>query len=264
MTDNEARTRHDGLRREWKDFLAAAGSIATLGSALIYGLVALGYSEFYRELGIAPRDVGVEVGKTLGDAVGLAILLTVVSSLLALLLDAAWVVCGQSGRVKRVVEKHRWSRWLVAQGGLRRFTTLFIAAAVLSFLGAAVAIRVLANTRADQVKEGRPVEPLRIGPGWFDFLPLEVLDVHADPVVAIAPLRATDRVPDALDNAHTSGRLFYLGRASGSVVLYEAKTQHSFVAPETSFVFELSNCETIHNLDKACIAPKLKRKRRNG
>jgi hypothetical protein len=247
-SDDSAKPR----RSDSKDLLAAAVSIATVGSALIYGLVALGYSEFYRELGITPRDVGVEVGKTLGDAVGLAVLLTVVSFLLALLVYSVWRLGGRSERLLGFVQQLWWTRSLVAQGRLRQFTALFVAASVLSFLVAAIALRYLANTRADDVKKGRPVEPLRIGPGLGDFIPLEVLDVHADPVFAIAALRAGEGVPPELDDAQKNGDLFYIGRSAGSAVLYDAATQHSFVVPATSLVFELSNCETKYNSDKAC------------
>jgi hypothetical protein len=116
----------------------------------------------------------------------------------------------------------------------------------------AIAIRDLANTRADDVKKGRPVEPLRIGPGLRDFIPLEVLDVHADPVLAIASLRSGEGVPPRLEDAQKDGHLFYIGRSTGSAVLYDARTQHSFVVPATSLVFELSNCETKLNMDEAC------------
>jgi hypothetical protein len=249
---DEAAKQRGQTRSDTKEVLAAAASIATLGSALIYGLVALGYSEFYRELGITPQDVGVEVGKTLGDAVGLAILLTAVSLLLALLLYIVWRLAVRSEGLRESVKRLRWTAWLFAQGKLRQFNVLFILAALLSFLVTAIAIRDLANTRADDVKKGRPVEPLRIGPGLRDFIPLEVLDVHADPVLAIASLRSGEGVPPRLEDAQKDGHLFYIGRSTGSAVLYDARTQHSFVVPATSLVFELSNCETKLNEDEAC------------
>jgi hypothetical protein len=251
VSDEPVKQRLQG-RSDFKDFLAAAASIATLGSAVIYGLLALGYSEFYRELGIAPRDVGVEVSKTLGDAVGLAIVLTVVSLLLAVLLLVVWRLAVRSESISGFAKRFDGTAWLLAQGKLRQFNVFFVAASVLSFLVTAIAIRDLANTRADDVKKGRPVEPLRVGPGLRDFIPLEVLDVHADPVLAIVSLRSGEEVPPRVDDARKGGQLFYIGRSTGSAALYDARTQHVFVVPATSFVFEVSNCETKLNVDEAC------------
>jgi hypothetical protein len=243
-------------RSDWKELLAAAASIATLGSVLIYGLLALGYSEFYRELGLTPRDVGVEVGKTVGDAVGLAIVLIVASSLAAAIVEAVGQLAGWIKPLNRFVRRWKWSRRaaerLDRHSRLRRFTALFVAASVVWFVTTAIVLRSVANTRADDVKKGRPVEPVRAGLALLGFSPLEVLAVHADPIVAIASLRDGGDVPAKLREAQVRGRLFYIGRSSGSAVLYDAGKQHHFVVPATSLVFELSNCETKLNVGEEC------------
>jgi hypothetical protein len=49
-----------------------------LGAGVVYGLLILAYSEFYKELGVRPADVGLDYGRGLGGAAGLALLAVVV------------------------------------------------------------------------------------------------------------------------------------------------------------------------------------------
>jgi hypothetical protein len=232
---------------------------------VIYGVIALGYSEFYRELGVTPREAGVEAGKTLGDAVGLAIVITLVALILALGLTLAvraleWVVDRSTSKTRRgnPSDKRPDSKLIgklrsfAGQRPMKKFITLFVVSSVVAFVAVAVWLRVLANTRADDVKHGRSVEPFRIGPRLADFVPIEVLDVRADPVFGIETLRSDDTVPPELDMARKNGQLFYIGRSAGSAVLYDSAAQRSFVVPSTTLVFQLSNCETKYNSDEAC------------
>src|SRR5919106_5359470 len=60
----------EGLR----DFALKAFPVGVaLGAGAVYGLLILAYSEFYKELGVRPADVGLDYGRGLGGAAGLAL-----------------------------------------------------------------------------------------------------------------------------------------------------------------------------------------------
>jgi hypothetical protein len=101
-----------------------------------------------------------------------------------------------------------------------------------------------ANTRADQVKAGLPVEPVRIAG-------IEILSVRAD-LAKVKPIDLNARPSSALEELRGRDKLFYLGRTAGTLVLYDANTQSSWHVPASTLALRVANCETRRVTDPAC------------
>ena len=100
-----------------------------------------------------------------------------------------------------------------------------------------------ANSRADQVKNGRALEPI----GLFG---VELLAVRADPA-KVEPIGRPSLSPKLL-RAVRAHNLFYLARSPTAIVLYDQTTQRVLHLPPATVMIETSNCETSKNRDKVC------------
>lgn len=211
----------------WKLAAAVVPVVLAIGAALIYGLLVLAYSEFYRELGVRPGDVGLDYGRGIGGAAGITIALLAVAGIAAILYLA---LLGVGNRRSRDFSK----------GGLA--LVALVAIGVVCVVGVVPFAR-FANSRADQVKNGRALEPI-------GFLGVEMLAVRADP----AKLQPIGRSPAQLKLLRRvrDHRLFYLGRSATTMVIYDQTTQRALYLPAATIMVETSNCETSKNLDDEC------------
>jgi hypothetical protein len=247
----------DGSR--WKDVIGVAVGVVTVGGALVYGLLALGYGQFYRELGIRPRDVGVEFGKTFADSAGVSIALVIVALIgSVLVVGLAWflrlILLWPKRRVLLRARRRRpealwrvlWrNRPLVFK--LRFFLWTFVALSLLAYLSTAGVLLWVGNTYADDVKKGELIQPFRI-----PYLGLEMLSVRADPVARITTRAGGEVQPEDLGQEIAKRRLYYLGQSGGVLVLYDALHQHDVFLSAGSTSIEARNCETRLNTEAAC------------
>lgn len=221
----------DDRGERWKLLATVVPVALAVGAALIYGLLVLAYSEFYRELGVRPSDVGVEYGRGIGGAAGITIAVVLLGGVLAPLGLRAVRFFKDAGA--------RRSRGALALSGV-------LAVASVVVVGSMLVAR-YANSRADTVKSGRALDPV----GW---LGIELLAVRADPV-RVEPIGGPDR-PSRLLRQARDHRLFYLGRTAATVVVYDQTTQRVLQLPAGTVAIETSNCETSRNRDPACTEPR--------
>ena len=155
-------TGHPNPRKNVLEEIARALPAAfAVGAALVYGLLILAYSEFYSELGVRPSEVGLQYGPGVGGIAGVAIVVVIVVVMSLLLFFV-----GRRAYARLAPEKLPRRRSPVS--------VLMVSLVVVSVcvLVAGLFARA-ANTRADRVKQGLPVEPVRIAG-------IELLSVRAD------------------------------------------------------------------------------------
>lgn len=219
--DNVARPSASG--GSWLDQAQKVTAAIALGGVLIFGALLLAYGQFYRELGVSLNDVGVEYGRALGGAAGLTIVLLISTTVVA---AGVWFA---ADRVRRHVSF---------------VPTMFCTFALLTLI-AAVSLARWANARASAVKQGKPVESVRL-------LGFEILSIRAAPaVVQVVQTEQTSKLSKSVEALKQP--LFYLGQGRGQVVLYEQPTQHAIFIPlNLVALLQTSNCETHRSPDKIC------------
>jgi hypothetical protein len=223
-------------REAWLDQAEKLSRIVALGGVLVYGVLLLAYEQFYRELGVGLSDVGVEYGKALGGAAGLTIVLLVLTAVLVgilhLIVAAVFLFTGRR------------------DGRNLSFVLAFVATFGLLVLIAALLLPHWATARADAVKKGHPIQPLRLPP-WGHSLRVVILAIRADP--AEVQLTQGERASTLRTTVEGLKKpLFYLGEAKGQTVLYEADTQRAIFIPSSLVVLQTSNCETHRSPDRIC------------
>ena len=213
-------------------------------TGVLFGVLWLAYSEFHAELGVRPADAGVQYGPELGGAAGIVVLIVGASVLVTAIVAAAWWLASKSD------QPHRG---LAPAPTAARLGVLAVATVV--GLTGAVAVFMIsgANARADAVKDGKPLEPLRI-------FGIEVLGIRADladvevlrpSTGSAATTTATAAILQALrDRSDEEKPLFYLGRTATSFVLYDSEHQTALYIPTATAVVQTHNCETKRRDDR--------------
>jgi hypothetical protein len=234
---NSQPTGHTG----WRDLAlnALTGAVAAT-AAVIYGTLALAYSRFYAELGIRPADAGVQFGAGLAGAAGLTFWVVAIAAAMTIVGVLLW-------RLMRWLRGHAKTTSLREKPGARDVVLFGTASVVVVGLGLIAHFMVTADSWADRVKHGQPVEPVTIGG-------IEILGARADlaRVEAIAEgeqsstLRALEQRPAA------NPELLYLGRSSTSVVLYDSHSHRSEHIPSAYVIVTSLNCETKLSKERAC------------
>jgi hypothetical protein len=218
---------------EFTDIVAALPAALAVGAAAVYGLLIVSYSQFYSELGVRPSEVGLEYGPGLGGIAGIAITLLILVGAATLV---AWLLVR---RLSGSPIGRRYSKWLVA------FLIVYMC------LGLVILFSNAANERADQAKNGNPVEPIEI-------LGVELLALRADRarVVLVDPKAEQTQAYGQLKTAREPKdrkKLLYLGRSGGTLVVYEVDRQSVWHLPASSFAVRALNCETtLPGRDPAC------------
>jgi len=221
-----------GDRNVVEEVTSALPAALALGAALVYGLLILAYSEFYSELGVRPSEVGLQYGPGVGGIAGVAIVLLVVVVISLLLF---------------VIVRRAFPR-IAAKESEEGRSPLFLATVCLVVVSVCISVAALfaraANSRADRVKLGLPVEPVRIAG-------IELLSVRAD-LAEVTPTDLNARPSSGLEHLRGREKLLYLGRNSGTLVLYDANTQSSWHVPASALAVRVANCETRHATDPDC------------
>jgi hypothetical protein len=242
-------TTTDGDQTKPKPFvelaIAAAAPALAVMTGLIYGVLVLAHSEFHSELGVRPSDAGVEYGPGLGGAAGIVALIGGAAALLTGGVTGIWwVVSKIRSNTKKPTARH------VLLGGAAIAIALGVVISVLLVWGA--------NNRADTVKQGRPLEPLRIAGIELLGIRADLADVEvvrlaqaanpsAKTPVASAPAVSSEGV-QIIAGLRSRGRgdkpLLYLGRSAVAVVVYDSENQRVLQLPTAMTVVQTHNCET--------------------
>jgi hypothetical protein len=223
----------------------ATATIAVVG-VTIYGILVLAYSEFFQELGINPADVGLEYGKTLGGAAGLTVLAFISGALIwALVYGAVFLTYAALRRARRARpsrsqssdERSSDERWWTRPASLAT-----IAAPTLTLVGALLLLHNIADMYADRVKDGRRIEPFRIGPPVLD---IELLALRAEPAIVQPVDNGLPTIPPSSGSAENDETpMLYIGQAKGVAVLYNPDEQQVVYVPTSAALVTTLNCET--------------------
>lgn len=261
--------RENDAPKPWRELVVTvAAPLLAIATALLYGILVLAYSEFHAELGVRPVDAGVNYGPGLGGAAGIVALIAGLSLVLtAITLAGCWAA-------PLLRTRHRShpddpdadgvAETATAEPVSRRSAVSGVAKAVVSTAavwGCVIAVLLAgwlingANNRADAVKRGKPLEPLRV-------FGLELLSIRADIAdveilrsgeagAQVVPLPEQDQIlADLQDRDPATDRaLFYLGRSAASSVLYDSQTQRVLYVPNAVAVVRTYNCETRYRHD---------------
>jgi len=192
-----------------------------LGAGIvIYGILGVGYDQFYGRLGIDPAAVGLNYGNVLSHATGFVAAALIAVAIGALVFIRSWRQMARSRPSSLAIG--------IISGVLLFYVPyLFIAS----------------RSSADAVASGRPVAPL----GALGFTELAL---HADPV----RIEATGKVGEVTVIDRLVGRtdLLYMGQGNGIVVLYDPSTQSAVYLPSSSVITTVSNCSTKRSPDPRC------------
>jgi hypothetical protein len=187
---------------------------------VIYGILGLGYDQFYGRLGIDPAAVGLNYGTVLSHATGFVAVVLISVSAGVVVLISGWRRRGRSN-----------SSWMA----LGLILSLFLLYVPYLFI--------VSRNSADAVANGRPVAPIAS-------LGLTELAVHADPVTIEATGKAGEVT--AIDRLVGRTDLLYMGQGNGIVVLYDPSTQSALYLPSSSILMKVSNCATKRSPDPRC------------
>ncbi|MFI6376468.1 hypothetical protein [Streptomyces sp. NPDC050546] len=203
-----------------------------VASALLFGLLTVEYDQFYRELGMAPGDVGIEYSTQLSGSAGLAALSIVTSAAVFAAVAVGLMVARRWGRpgLRSRTDRARAFLW----GRERRALTM-LACCAMGILLVGALVSYVADEMADNVKGGKWVEPLHIGP-------VTLLSVRAYPADVRLTVDDGDRRLD-LTSVEPS-RLLYIGRGPNTVVLYDYRNQRPLYLPAKDVTITTYNCET--------------------
>jgi hypothetical protein len=260
-----------------RELVTVAAPLLAIATALIYGILVLAYSEFHAELGVRAVDAGVNYGPGLGGTARIVALIASLSVVLTAISIAVWwtfrritspshpqlddvdsdPVSADEGHPPHQVEGVGESA--TAERAGRRPAVSDVAKPVIAtgavwvcLIALALAIFLIegANNRADAVKRGKPLEPLRV-------FGVELLSIRADVAgveilrlseagAQMAPLPEHDQILADLRERDpaTDRALFYLGRSTASSVLYDSQTQRVLYIPNALVVVRSYNCET--------------------
>jgi hypothetical protein len=187
----------------WKLLATVVPAALAIGAALIYGLLVLAYSEFYRELGVRPSDVGLDCERGIGGAAGITIALAAVGGIAAAI-DLIGLRLFRCLRKKSSPSSAVGRHALIAVAAIVLVSVL----AVLPFARS----QTLALTRSRMDAQLSPLASV----AWL-------LAVRADPARLQPVGRRGVRTP--LLKKVRRHRLFYLGRSTAVFVLYTRRTR---------------------------------------
>jgi hypothetical protein len=226
--------------------------VAAVLTAVIYGVLTLAYSKFYAELGVRPADAGVTYGAGLAGAAGVTIAILLISVVVLALV----AVLAAGIRVALWLFKRPLPKLLTKVGPER--LAVMVGAALALILGIVYVVTFVeaADEWADRVKGGEPVEPITISIGFAGVgTDVEILGVRADfaRIELVGDGDDSLRLRELARRPLASPELFYLGRSSADVLLYDSQSQRSDQVPSDLVVVTVFNCETARSEDPACV-----------
>jgi hypothetical protein len=218
-------------------------AILAVGGIFLYGWMSLAYDAFYRPLGVDLADIGWSYGGVLARSTGFATVLLctiVVWSILQSLYNLF---------ILRFMGPRFFKTWSPLT--LRRFV-LWIFVVGLAFIVSVLGfVNILDGAQAAaSVRTGHAVRPN----GRF----FTLLSIHADPV-SVRIIGDPKAFPSyeclkAKTVAPCFNRIFYLGQANGTVVLYDSTMQQSLYVPASSVILRVDNCEASGSPNISCIS----------
>ena len=215
----------------WGDALKHAPAVLALAALAIYAYLSLCYDAFYRSLGVDPGDVGLSYAAILARSSGFVI----AASFLVLFFVPVLVPSTPPSRPRRYAA---WVRRQVTPELRRRGDAVSRFVATFLILLVFLYVFQLAEDAARDVKAGKPVHPVRPPvPGMS--IPLTILAIHADPAT-VAPAGKPGDSPAA--DRLRGRRLLYLGKAEGTIVLYDAAVQRAVYVSASAVILQVANC----------------------
>jgi hypothetical protein len=229
--DEQAATVEQASRgAPWREALGHAPAVLLFGGVLMYGFLSICYDRFYRNLGVDPSDVGLSYTGTLARSSGFVVAYLVL----------AYLVIG----IAR--QEIRERRTKPGQPLARTNFVLSFAVVGLLLLVSVIWPPLAAGLSADDVKAGRPIGPVYLP---APVPPLPVLAIHADP----ATVEPAGKPSDSPAAERLRGRkLFYLGQAGGTLVVYDVAAQQALYVPASSVVLHVANCAARPPPDPSC------------
>lgn len=227
---------------------AARLALSMLGlvGVVLYLLLRSVYAMYYGSLGVAPAEVGLDYATTLANSAGLILVFGFVTVLVPCVLIVAavavrWLAHG-SLRAKVSITEMATEIGPVAARALR----LTLPAVILVGLAAVTGWYLYrASEFAEAAREGHPIE--------FGLLPLSSFTIRAS-AVRLQPI--TDdpgRILESIEiRSDQEPPLLYLGRASGTLVIYDSTRGSALHIPAATVIAELANCELGTQAPEAC------------
>jgi len=215
VTDTDETTRNPekrqprGLAR-----FADANPVVVVSSigAVAYFVARAAQTSFYSKFGVEPEDVGLGYAQTLSRAAPGLLALTVVVGAIAFVLVRPWRYHDPQGDQRRIGP---FARWLIGS-------------TLCSLLVLAVWMPFAYDSRADDVKHGKPVRPPGLSTAYrlvTNPLGLRAVPVH---VSWIGDVHAYD----------FQNEVVYLGRADGIAIFFDPTNQRTVRVPQTDIVIE--------------------------
>jgi hypothetical protein len=218
----------------WREALGHVPALLLLGGLLMYAYLSVCYERFYGSLGVEPNDVGLTYTGTLARSSGFVIVY--------LLIFLLWLT-GPLAMLRALSMAKHDDSIHASERGERRFAYAMV------LLPVAVVVWILswplseAEDAARYVRAGKPVAPIT------SVLPITVLAIHASP----ATVEPAGKPEDSPAAERLQGRhLQYLGRADGTVVLYDPAAQRAVYLPSSAVIVHVANCRGKPAPDPAC------------
>jgi hypothetical protein len=264
----------------WKDAFGIVSAVIVAVGVVVFGLLATAYDKFYSELGLTPADVGTQYGKTLGGAAALTVVvclaivigtwalstallsepfhghkaqlaafaIAVVLELVIVTLATRYFgILTSLVLLAAFVLLHLGLRWKDSNQKTKTHALAAAAAICVTWALLSVALDLLADAQADQVKRGGWVGPPVSGD--LVFFSVRAMPTELQPTTK----SASDAAFADWRNGH---KLRYLGTSSGMLVIYDAT---ALFLPATQFRSPMLNCETAQlGYDERCkLYPKI-------
>ena len=235
----------------WQDVVGHLPAVLALGGVLVYAYLSIGYELFYSRLGVDANDVGLSYAGVLAHAVGFVVVyLFILTALYAGIVLAKVDLARQRGER----DQQRGKKPAASRPRPSFVATMAVVLLAIFIVNSLRYPLLDAGDAARDVQTGRPVSPIRYAGESNSPLPiprLPLLAIHADP----ATVEPAGKPGDAPAAERLHGReLLYLGRAHGTVVLYDPDpaVQQAVYVPASSIILRVSNCNAEPPSDTTC------------
>jgi hypothetical protein len=188
-----------------------------------YFILTISYDRFYETFGVGLDEVGLNYVNVLRSSVGSILLLSLFGSIVA------WVYWSTSP-TSRIRRKLRGGAATPALSAIRPLALLGFITIVTVFSG--LVLPATADSRALDARYGERVTPPRIGP--FILLSLNVSPAYVQSTAKSGENPAVE--------ALQARRLFYIGQANSTIVLYDVLGQQAIRIPSSLVILKTDNC----------------------
>lgn len=214
-------------RKNWLSYLPSLPAVAAVLGLVAYAGLRYAYTRFYTPLGVLPEEVGIGYVQVLAYAGPSLIVILLVGGNLFITSVAllAFEAKRRSSSPANVDEEEVRQRRLTARKRLIVGTSLGYAVGGLGL--AIVFLGATASSREEALRAGNRVEPIQL-------LGVEVLNVWGTPSTVFP----SDMQPSAAVGALEQRCVLYLGRANGTVVLFDHTDDVVIRVPDGAVIVE--------------------------